>query len=379
LVSVTEDIDTSTPSGRFLRTILLAVAEFESERLGEESRNVHARRRAAGIVQVTVPMLGYIIEKGRIVGVNERDAEAVRQAFSLRAGGAGLRKIALMLDERGVRPVRANGSGRGFTDTSLRRILSNPHYAGLLVDGDELREAAHEPIVDREMWERVQARRKVATAHQRKALLAGFAVCGSCGEKMWRGHGSKPGQYAYRCSARWRGITCPRPTTVRADFLDPYIEELFLGRFDPERMPNRGRLPRTAGAAHERKVAKLRRKVAEFDAALTRIADAHFVRQAMSAAEYDRQVVRYERERDGAVAEANRLAAAVKIAPQFDVTVLELFPSMPLDVRRDALRLALERVVVHPANGGKRSQPPTGRGRGGNTFDVSRVEVIWTS
>jgi site-specific DNA recombinase len=375
LVSVTEDIDTGTIAGKLLRNILFALAEFESERLGEEGRNVHARRRAAGKANVTRPMLGYDVAGGGIVAVNRSEADAVRQAFRLRAAGAGLRTIADELAAAGFAPKNANGSGRGFSDSSLRRMLTNPHYAGLLNADGDLIEASHPPIVTRETWDIVQARRKVGRTHDRKALLAGLIRCSGCGEKMWRGHGSKAGQYAYRCSAKWRGVKCPHPTMIRADYVDPHIEELFLSRFDVNRMPNNGRLRGTSSGAS--KLTRLRKRVADLDAALTRAADAHFVRQSVSAAEYDRQVRRFEHERSEAVGELERLDAIVKTTPTFDVRVLELFPTMPLHTKQQSLRLMMDRVLVHPPNGGKRSQPPSGRGRGGNRFDPSRVEVVW--
>jgi hypothetical protein len=62
------------------------------------------------------------------------------------------------------------------------------------------------------------------------SLLAGFIRCHGCGELMWRSHGAKPGQQAFRCSARWQGVKCPRPVTVRCDYVEPFVEEQLIDR-----------------------------------------------------------------------------------------------------------------------------------------------------
>ena len=105
-----------------------------------------------------------------------------------------------------------------WNPVTVRQILMNPVYAGLLRDGEKLIKATHEAIIDRETWEKVQTLQKAkARTHKRGRPSAGkhlfrggFLKCGICGGSIGpRTHNYKGGVYErYSCFARRNPSAC---------------------------------------------------------------------------------------------------------------------------------------------------------------------------
>jgi site-specific DNA recombinase len=80
--------------------------------------------------------------------------------------------------------------GREFTESSLRRLLANELYTGLVVYRGQSYRGEHRRIVAPAVWKRVQhlllapdpGRRQEKREH--RALLQGLLYCGRCGKPM---------------------------------------------------------------------------------------------------------------------------------------------------------------------------------------------------
>ena len=111
-------------------------------------------------------------------------APAIRRAFEIRAGQGSWSKVAAHLTEAGV------ATSRGNTRWSLKaaeKALRNEAYLGVARSGPYRNEEAHEPIVPRALWKKVQNRRETRAVNRgaREArLLSGMLVCGSCGHRL---------------------------------------------------------------------------------------------------------------------------------------------------------------------------------------------------
>jgi site-specific DNA recombinase len=99
-VSVREQLDSSTPHGRFTLTILGAMAEMESELISERTRAALHRLRLQGRAFGRAPY-GYRKENGRLVEDPER-MEVVRRIVGLRDAGISSGRIADALNREGV-------------------------------------------------------------------------------------------------------------------------------------------------------------------------------------------------------------------------------------------------------------------------------------
>ena len=198
LVSVTENINTTTPHGRMMVNVLLSFAQYERELIGERTRDkLHAARRL-GRWAGGMPPLGYDVapEGGRIV-VNTDEADQVRAVFDLYLEKGSLLAVAEELNRRGWRRkswttkggrVRVGGP---WNNVYVHRLLTHPIYIGRQTLGDESFPGEHAAIITKPVFDRVQrmlvANRRNSGASRRNkhnALLRGVLRCAACDSPM---------------------------------------------------------------------------------------------------------------------------------------------------------------------------------------------------
>src|ERR1700674_2820219 len=137
------------------------------------------------------PVLGYDVAPGggRLV-INEKEAVRVRKIFELYRSHRSLSTVVAELSRRRWRTKSWRSkpsiehSGRLFTKASLGRFLTQAVYSGKVDHRGVLYTGEHDPIVEPEVWEEVNAelregqrtRADVARAKQ-NALLAGLLTC----------------------------------------------------------------------------------------------------------------------------------------------------------------------------------------------------------
>jgi len=164
LVLLKESFDTGTPHGKFALTMFAAIAELEASQIAE--RTMSGRRQKAkqgGYNGGRVP-LGYDYD-GEAFALNEH-AETVAEIFDrfttpahVRNGiGYGwhdtLSSIADDLNERGIRTQR---NGKWYPAT-VRYILNNGFYAGLVQYEDSEVPGSHPAIIEPETYQNAIAR-----------------------------------------------------------------------------------------------------------------------------------------------------------------------------------------------------------------------------
>ena len=136
LVSVKEQLDTSTPSGRFVLTMFAALAQLERDTIvARTTDGRNARGKIDGERGGAVPF-GYRRVRdtnGKATGVDVVPSEAaiVRRIFALRRGGLALRKIADELNFNLGPELPAPRGGKTWYHTAVKVILDNqPAYMG---------------------------------------------------------------------------------------------------------------------------------------------------------------------------------------------------------------------------------------------------------
>ena len=152
----------------------------------------------------------------------------VRKIFELAANGMGVTAIVRYLNEREIpTPIqyaRSNGLTGNYNDgngswnsRSVKYILTNRTYTGMLVQGKEKRtvEATHEPLVDSDKFNAIQkmfqakAYNVVPQGQSADNILKGKMICGCCGGKMQRKRGTG--------HADWHFFTCITKNRLGAD------------------------------------------------------------------------------------------------------------------------------------------------------------------
>lgn len=170
--------DLASVDERFMVGIQSLVDRAEAERIRERVNRGKRERALQGRKNCGPAAFGYRNPhvgdpKRGVLQVVPEEAAIVQRIFELAAAGAGPLRISLRLAELGI-PAPKGGA---WGETSVRRILNNPVYIGVHVSGgwaapkgtrsyafDANRLGAivvpdsHEPIVAREVWDRVHAR-----------------------------------------------------------------------------------------------------------------------------------------------------------------------------------------------------------------------------
>jgi len=210
-VSVTQSFNTTTSMGRLTLNVLLSFAQFEREVIGERVRDKIAASKAKGLwVGGSIP-LGYASINKKLVVVAE-EAETVRLIFRRYLELKSIRDLADDLDRQGIRTRRqtlSTGQIRGgipFGVGALAHLLRNRFYIGEVVYRCAVHLGEHEAILERSVFDAVQAK-LAASANVRQlklraspSILAG-RIFDDRGNRMTPTHSNKNGaRYRYYVS-----------------------------------------------------------------------------------------------------------------------------------------------------------------------------------
>ncbi len=162
-VSVTQQFNTTTSMGRLTLNVLLSFAQFEREVTSERIRDKISASKRKGLWVGGMAPLGYDA-KDRKITVNEAEAERVRTIFrsylklgSLNQLMAHLRKQGIVTKVRTLK-TGATVGGIPFTRGSLAHLLRNRFYIGEVEFKGEVLGGEQPIILDRELFDAVQAR-----------------------------------------------------------------------------------------------------------------------------------------------------------------------------------------------------------------------------
>lgn len=202
---------------------------------GREVRRVHFRERFTKPRNWTQEL---------VPSSDVEAVDAIRWAFQQIAAGTRANRIAMLLNERGVK----SRDGLPWTATTIKQTLSNPVYAGILragiyskgkfrklsEEGAILKPGAHVGLVTPNLFYTVQDRLKaVCGSRSEKAegryLLSGLVYCDFCGVKMYGRLAD--GLISYSCvkSPRRGDPGCPRPH-VSGERLERFVIEMLRER-----------------------------------------------------------------------------------------------------------------------------------------------------
>ena len=278
-VSVTQHIDTSTPAGRVMRSILMTFSQFERETIAERTRDKMAAARRKGLWVGGHRLLGYEVdEKTKFLVPNPKEARQVKEMFEIYLHTKSLSKAARLINEqyRSKAYVTKAGKRRGgkpFTKTNLHYMLSNPVYIGKnwYRKRDELLDGQHPAIVDAGVFDRVRRilrhngeKKKSVTQNRHNFLLKGLVKCAACGSMMTAYHAISRGK-AYRYYRCTKVNNLDRSGCEVACVSAPELEALIVNRLKVlgENRELADRIVRRAQKEHEGKLPDLRAQVAD--------------------------------------------------------------------------------------------------------------------
>ncbi len=237
-----QNFDTTTPSGKMLRMILMAFAEFERDMISERTTDSMKYLFEQGFPRSGV-QLGYD-RVGKLWLVNEEEAKLVNKIFELYLHNPSTSTVANILNESGYRTKERISKkdkvigGQKFTRNNIVQILTNPEYLGKVKRKDVVRDGKHEAIVPEvtfnlvhEQIKRSQRTEKFATKKRVIPLtLNDILLCGYCGTHMTPAYGMKKGEkyYYYQCTNKIHNTTTACPgKNLGATQLEQFINIIF--------------------------------------------------------------------------------------------------------------------------------------------------------
>jgi DNA invertase Pin-like site-specific DNA recombinase len=119
LVSVGEQIDTSTAGGRLVLNVLMSVAQWEREAIGERTKTALQHKKSQGLRIGSIPYGYRLAADGQMLEVDAAETEIVSAVRELDAAGLSLRAISNRLEKQGYR-ARSGGS---FHPQTVSNIL----------------------------------------------------------------------------------------------------------------------------------------------------------------------------------------------------------------------------------------------------------------
>ena len=184
-VSLNENIDTSTPTGRLMIGILSAFAQLERENIRLRTRMGMKERVKDGYWMGggRIPF-GYDYDKDQGILVPNKDAEKVKKVYELYIQGYAAQNIANML-------------GLKYDRLAIQILKRKSNYGIIEYNGEEY-QGRHEPIISKETYDiamNEMLRRSISNVTTSENLLTGLVYCGKCGAKMryqkWGKKGTK--------------------------------------------------------------------------------------------------------------------------------------------------------------------------------------------
>lgn len=325
------EVSNGTAANWLSATTVGMVAEYHSRITGEKSGPGQADAVERGVAPFGTTT-GYDRDPETKRFVPNAQAPLVARAFDMRAAGATVREVWGFLAGVGVKL----SYGQVGKLLGSRVVLGEVHF------GKHSNLEAHPAIVDRDVWERVQ-RMRVPAGRRGKSdrLLArlGVLCCASCGSRMIAS--TKPtskGPYPfYRCPG-YNTTGCPDRPTIAAEI----VEAIVVDAVKAIHADKQGRA--SADEARERVLGEAERAQEALEAA-TRVALAAGITGEPVTIE---QLVALRQARDEARGRAEQLGGGAAIA---DIASLD---DLTFDEWRDAIRGALERVLVKPGRGAGR-------------------------
>ncbi len=233
VVSIQENIDTGTPSGRMMRNMMGSVAEYERGVIVDRIKVGIKEKAQQGEVVGPLP-LGYRrADDGRVVA-DPVVAPLVEEMFKRYATGKySLRDLTQWAAKLGLLSTKGNPLDR----LSIRKILTNVTYTGQVSyyarrGGGAIGNGKHQAIVDAATFATVQQareqRRRTEAPHRpfgkEPYPLSRVAVCGYDESPLVGTKASKAGRPYMRCSsAQRRGRRACQQRMVSAEILEAQV------------------------------------------------------------------------------------------------------------------------------------------------------------
>ena len=394
LQSSTEEVDARTATGKLTRGVLKEIAAFESDRFSDRWKDTAHYREERGLPHTATPRFGYVhhrctfqdITKGGWRIVHAKDPQCgpgpngepckekyridpatgpvLAKMYERYVAGASLQTIAEWLSKTGV-PTTGGGKWRS---TTVADILDSGWGAGYMQVGvqrtgdpktkrtqrpREWVRAAHKPVIKEDLWTAYRSRRidqrGSASRRRQKWPMSGITRCGLCDGPMTCTTGRGGPGYIMRCVGMQDSKSCPGVWRVTRD-----VEKAFFAALDglADELEAEGR--RVARTLREQKSdqSALRRSI-EADLRKVETRRRNLIEAVMNGALTLEMVTEQRAELDADEARLTTALVEAEVPPRAWTppqirSLRRDWARLPLEQRREMVRLVVDRIVAHP-------------------------------
>ena len=230
-----------TPQGLFMLNIAFGQSKYFVDNLRENVKRGLRQKLRNGAWPGRAPM-GYLNNpKTRMIDVDPDKAPKVKKIFELYAtGDYTFHSLAKWCKENNLRSIQYRDIAIG----TIQKVLQNIFYIGLMKYGGEIFEAAHEPIISKKLFDKVQEilqeRGKPQKIKKHNFVFLGLIKC-TCGCSITaEKHIKKSGReyIYYRCTKK-KG-PCQEKHFLRqevlAEQIKDYLQKVSLSSQDTEKV-----------------------------------------------------------------------------------------------------------------------------------------------
>ena len=268
----------NTPQGKFMLQIAFGQSKYYVDNLSENvKRGIRQKIRLGWFP--SKPPVGYLNEpRLRTIVIDPDRAPLVRKLFEAYATD---QYTIYQLRDLSERLGLVSRSGRPMFASRIPVILADQFYLGKFRLKGELHDGAHEPIISRDLFARVQTilarrSRKVAPRDPNDFDYLGMCHCGTCGAAITAER--QKGHHYYRCTKKVS--PCPEKKYLREEKLDLRLRAaldshaigdewagLMLAEVEKMREAEKD--------AHREQIQQAETKLAALDARQARLVDLH--------------------------------------------------------------------------------------------------------
>ncbi len=316
LIFIRERLDTSTPVGRLLRTVLSAIAEFEREMIVDRAKGGIGARARSG-KPWGAPKYGYLRGGDGDWVQDPFEAEIVQRILRYRVERRlSYSRIARTLIAEKV-PTRSGGN---WTATTVKKICENRYALGYFThNGEEIR-GRHEPIIDEPTW--IAAQKLAAEGSKfapsrpgrrpaRHVFVTGHGRCHYCKESLI----TRGDWYECRTNKVLRGVgSCPMPR-LRREVVDAHWLDFFERTF-----VSLEKTREHVAAELDQRIREIDRELASAEVEFVKVSDRRarldedYLAGKLSAESFERFLARLTEEESATRAQRDRLRASAEEA-----------------------------------------------------------------
>lgn len=375
LIALNDGVDTRKSLDNDMTPFRNLFNEFYCKDISKKVKTGRSVRASTGKYLGTYAPYGYILNPNNRYEylIDENSAEVVRKIFTMRSQGKSILGIATQLNAEGILTPRdywyklkgeinPRKVSHKWSDVSVRGILTNEAYIGNMIQNKSghlsyknkkviLRpedewirvDNTHEPIIDQETWDKVQAlfQKKVTFRNNAMGipyLFSGLLQCDSCGCKLKgvrdsrrRAHDPSRLWSAYKCGTYSVGgvgactthyITEETLVELLKQDIQVHAEQILL---DEDRV-RRDLLSRKSqeidyeGVAKKQRLKDATKRISELDQIIENLYEDRVTRKIPEDV-FDRFFSKYENERKLLVAETEELKREVDNLEQTEFNV----------------------------------------------------------